>query len=41
MPTIEQLTAYAQVLLQKGLNLQKEQTLVINAPVEGTTSSPY
>ena len=35
MPTIEQLTAYAQVLLQKGLNLQKEQTLVINAPVEG------
>lgn len=34
MPTIEQLTAYAKVLLQKGLNLQKEQTLVINAPVE-------
>ena len=35
MPTTAQLTAYAKVLLQKGLNLQKEQTLVINAPVEG------
>ena len=34
MPTTKQLTAYARVLLQKGLNLQKGQTLVINAPVE-------
>ena len=34
MPTTTQLTAYAKVLLQKGLNIQKGQTLVINAPVE-------
>ena len=34
MPTTQQLTAYARVLLQKGLNLQQGQTLVINAPVE-------
>ncbi|SDX18694.1 aminopeptidase [Acidaminococcus fermentans] len=34
MPTTKQLTAYARVLLQKGLNLQQGQTLVINAPVE-------
>lgn len=34
MPTTKQLTAYARVLLQKRLNLQQGQTLVINAPVE-------
>lgn len=40
MPTTKQLTAYARVLLQKGLNLQKGQTLVINALSNRTTSSP-
>lgn len=29
-----QLPLYARVLLQKGINLQKDQILVINAPVE-------
>lgn len=34
MPTKTQLTNYAKVLLAKGLNLQKGQTLVMNVPVE-------
>ena len=33
-----QLPLYARVLLQKGINLQKDQILVINAPVE---ASPF
>lgn len=34
MPSEHTLTMYAKVLLQKGLNLQQHQILVINAPVE-------
>ena len=34
MPTNEQLAVYANILLTKGLNLQKGQILVVNAPVE-------
>ena len=37
MPSTEQLTAYANILLTKGLNLQKGQILVINAPVESSS----
>lgn len=36
MPTNEQLAVYANILLTKGLNLQKGQILVINAPVESS-----
>lgn len=36
MPTNEQLAVYANILLTKGLNLQKDQILVINAPVESS-----
>lgn len=36
MPTHEQLAVYANILLTKGLNLQKGQILVINAPVESS-----
>ena len=34
MPLPSQLTAYAEVLLKKGINIQKGQILVVNAPVE-------
>ncbi|WP_346766154.1 aminopeptidase [Megasphaera sp. SW808] len=36
LPTNEQLAVYANILLTKGLNLQKGQILVINAPVESS-----
>ncbi|WP_301962754.1 aminopeptidase [uncultured Megasphaera sp.] len=36
MPTNEQLAVYANILLTKGLNLQKGQILVVNAPVESS-----
>lgn len=36
LPTHEQLAVYANILLTKGLNLQKGQILVINAPVESS-----
>lgn len=36
MPTETQLRTYAQVLLQKGIHLQKNQILVINGPVESS-----
>lgn len=36
LPTHEQLAVYANILLTKGLNLQKGQVLVINAPVESS-----
>ena len=36
LPTNEQLAVYANILLTKGLNLQKGQVLVINAPVESS-----
>lgn len=36
MPTKQQLTAYAQVLLRKGINIQDGQILVVNAPVESS-----
>lgn len=34
MPAQQVLRAYAQVLLQKGINLQNKQLLVLSAPVE-------
>ena len=37
MPTEKQLHVYAQVLLQKGIHLQKNQILVVNAPVESSS----
>lgn len=37
MPTENQLHRYAQVLLQKGIHLQRQQILVINAPVESSS----
>lgn len=36
LPTNEQLAVYANILLTKGLNLQKGQILVVNAPVESS-----
>lgn len=37
MPSTEQLAVYANILLTKGLNLQKGQILVVNAPVESSS----
>lgn len=36
LPSTEQLAVYANILLTKGLNLQKGQILVVNAPVESS-----
>ncbi len=36
MPSVEQLMAYANVLLKKGIHIQKDQILVVNAPVESS-----
>ncbi|MCI1247311.1 MAG: aminopeptidase [Megasphaera sp.] len=37
MPTDTQLTTYAQVLLTKGIHIQRGQILVVNAPVEASS----
>lgn len=37
MPSSEQLATYAKILITKGLNLQKGQILVVNAPVESSS----
>ncbi len=34
IPTKEQLTKYANLTIQKGVNIQKGQALSINAPIE-------